>query len=314
MSELNPKKLTSIGGQAVLEGVMMRGPESIATCVRKPDGEIAVEYKPYKSITQRIKFMGLPILRGVVAFFESLIIGTQTLMASAEYFDLEEDDENYKPSKFEDFITRTFGDKLQGAIIIFSLCLSILFGTALFVILPNFIAVLLFENDRFMYNIVEGIARIALFLIYIVLISYIKDIQRVFEYHGAEHKTIHCYEHQEKLTLENVKKYPTLHPRCGTSFLLVVMVVSIAVFSFFWHENFWITLSERILLLPLVAGLSYEVIKYAGKSNSWLAKTVSVPVLWMQKFTTREPDESQIEVAIKALESVQVNDPDADKW
>lgn len=314
MKNLKPKKKSSIGGQAVIEGVMMRGPESISMCVRKADGEIAIEEKPYKPFTQKFPFLKLPILRGVVAFFESMVIGMKTLMNSADYYDLEIDEENYKPSKFEEFITNLFGDKLKDVLVFFSLVISIFLGVGLFIILPNVIAKITFSNDRFMYNVVEGIVRIIIFFLYVVLISYMEDIRRVFQYHGAEHKTIHCYEHEEDLTVENVKKYPVLHPRCGTSFLLIVMVVSIAVFSFFWDKNFWITLGERLALLPLVAGLSYEVIKYAGRSDSWFAQFISVPGMWMQNFTTREPDDSQIEVAIKALESVIVVDPEADKW
>jgi len=314
MKNLKPKKKSSIGGQAVIEGVMMRGPDSISMCVRKADGEIAIEKKPYKSFIQRVSVFKLPILRGVIAFFESMIIGMKTLMNSADYFDLEVDDDEYKPSKFEEFITKLFGDKLKDVIVLFSLIISIFLGVGLFIIVPNVIAKFAFSNDRLMYNVIEGIARLVIFFLYIALISYMEDIRRVFQYHGAEHKTIHCYEHEECLTVENVKKYSVLHPRCGTSFLLIVMVVSIAVFSFFWDKNFVITLIERLALLPLVAGISYEVIKYAGKSESKLAEAISVPGMWMQKFTTREPDEKQIEVAIKALENVLVEDPEADKW
>ena len=314
MKNLKPMKKSSIGGQAVIEGVMMRGPDSISMCVRKADGEIAIEKKPYKSFTQRIPLLKLPILRGVIAFFESIIIGMKTLMNSADYFDLEVDEDEYKPSKFEEFITRLFGDKLKDVIVFFSLIISIFLGVGLFIIVPNVIAKFTFSNDRLMYNVVEGIARLVIFFLYISLISYMEDIRRVFQYHGAEHKTIHCYEHEECLTVENVKKYSVLHPRCGTSFLLIVMVVSIGVFSFFWDKNFIITLVERLALLPLVAGMSYEIIKYAGKSESKLAGVISVPGMWMQKFTTREPDEKQIEVAIKALENVIVEDPEADKW
>jgi len=314
MENIKPKKKSSIGGQAVIEGVMMRGPDSISMCIRKADGEVAIEKRPYKSFIQKVPILKLPILRGIVAFFESMIIGMKTLMNSADYFDLEVDEADYKPSKFEEFITKLCGDKLKDVIVFFSLILSIFLGVGLFIIVPNVIAKFTFSNDRFMYNVVEGIARLVIFFLYIILIAYMEDIRRVFQYHGAEHKTIHCYEHEEGLTVENVKKYPVLHPRCGTSFLLIVMVVSIAVFSFFWDKNFWITLAERLALLPLVAGISYEIIKYAGKSDSKFAECISIPGMWMQKFTTREPDDSQIEVAIKALEHVLVDDPEADKW
>lgn len=315
-----PKRLTSIGGQAVIEGVMMRGPESIATSIRKSDGEIIVDKKPYKSVSQKFRVLKLPIMRGVVAFFESMIIGMKSLMFSAEYFDLGVEDPGYKPSKFEVFLNKLLGDKFQDVLIFFSLALSLVLGIGLFVIIPNIPANLLFGKsgiisyDSFMYNVIEGIVRLVIFFMYIILISKMKDIQRVFEYHGAEHKTIHCYEHEESLTVENVKKYSTLHPRCGTSFLLIVMVVSIAVFSFFLSENFWITVSMRLALLPLVAGLSYEIIKFAGRSQNKYVCLLNVPGMWMQRFTTREPDDSQIEVAIKALESVMTEDKNADKW
>ena len=320
MNNQKPKKLTNIGGQAVIEGVMMRGPECIATSVRKADGEIVVVKKPYKSFAQRIKLLKLPVIRGVVAFFESMIIGMKSLMVSADYFDLGMDDQDYKPSKFELFLNKLFGDKFQDVLIFFSLALSMVFGIGLFVIIPNVLANLtfgkggIFYKDGFMYNIVEGIVRIVIFFLYIALISRLKDIQRVFEYHGAEHKTIHCYEHEESLTVENVKKHSVLHPRCGTSFLLIVMIVSIAVFSFFLSDNFLITLSMRIAMLPVVAGLSYEIIKVAGRSENKLVGCLNVPGMWMQRFTTREPDEKQIEVAIKSLESVMVEDKEADKW
>jgi len=309
-----PKHITSIGGQAVIEGVMMRGPESIATSVRKVDGEIVTDVKPYKSLSQKNNFFKIPVLRGVVGFFESMIIGMKTLMLSAEYFDLGIDDEDYKPSKFETFLNKLLGDKFQDALIFFSLALSMVFGVGLFVILPNIVAKVTFSNDPFMYNVIEGIVRMVIFLLYIMLISRLKDIQRVFEYHGAEHKTIHCYENEETLTVENVKKYSVLHPRCGTSFLMIVMVVSIVVFSFFWSENFWITLAIRLALLPLVAGLSYEIIKFSGRSTNKFVCMFNVPGMWMQRFTTREPDDSQIEVAINSLENVIVKDKTADKW
>lgn len=309
-----PKKLTTIGGQAVIEGVMMRGPESIATAIRKSDGEIVVDVKPYKSFSQRVKLLKFPVMRGVVAFFESMIIGMKSLMVSADYYDISVDEPDYKPSRFELFLNRLLGDKFQDVLIFFSLALSLVFGTALFVVIPNVVAKLTFGSDRLMYNVVEGIVRIIIFFLYIILISRLKDIQRVFEYHGAEHKTIHCYEHEENLTVDNVKKYSVLHPRCGTSFLLIVMLVSIAVFSFVWYENFYLTLLVRMAFLPLVAGISYEIIKLAGRSGNRFVCLLNVPGMWMQKFTTREPNDDQIEVAIKSLESVMVKDKEADKW
>lgn len=311
-------KKTSIGGEALIEGVMMRGPENIAIAIRKSDGEIVVEKKPIKPMAKKHKFFGLPMVRGAVGIFESMVIGMRSLMYSAEFVDLEEEEQT-EPSKFEKFIEKLFGDKLFDVLIYTSVIFALVFGIAVFMLLPNIIAGFLHFNKKtsaglISYNLFEGVIRIILFVSYIALVSKLKDIQRVFEYHGAEHKTIHCYENEEELTVENVKKYTTRHPRCGTAFLFVVMIVSILVFSFSgWHHPV-INVIIRVLLMPVVAGLSYEVIKFAGRSKLKIMKLVSVPGLALQRFTTREPDGSQIEVAIEALKNVLVEDKNADKW
>lgn len=310
-------KKTSIGGEALIEGVMMRGPDEIAIAIRKPDGEIAVEKKPLKTLAKRHKIFKTPIIRGAVGLFESMVIGVKSLMHSAEFVEL--DEEENKESKFDKFLERVFGDKIKDAIVYFSVIIALAMGIGLFILLPNLLAGFLNFNKNtasgvLYYNLFEGVLRIFLFVGYIILVSRMKDIARVFMYHGAEHKTIHCYEHEEELTVENVRKYTTRHPRCGTAFMFVVMIISILVFSLVGWGNIFMNILFRLLLLPLVAGLSYEVIKFAGRSDSAISKIVSAPGLALQRFTTREPDDSQIEVAIEALKNVIVEDTEADKW
>lgn len=307
---------TNVGGQAVIEGVMMRGPKEIAIAVRTPDGSITVDKKPVESITQKYPVLKAPILRGVIAFFESMIVGVKSLMFSAEFYDIE-GEENEEPTKFEKFLMNVFGEKLQEALIYFSVAFALIFGVGLFMLLPTVMVGFVKSHiaNSMVAHIVEGTVRIGIFLLYIILISRMKDIQRVFQYHGAEHKTIHCYENNEELTVENVRKYTTLHPRCGTSFLFIVMVVSIIIFSFVsWDAVWWARLGFRLLLLPLVAGLSYEIIKFAGRSDHPVICAISGPGMYLQKLTTREPDDSQIEVAIEAMKNVLTGDREEDKW
>lgn len=299
-------KKTSIGGQAVIEGVMMKGPEDIAIAVRKPDGEIALNKEKLKSSRKTIS--KIPVVRGVFAFVDALVIGVKALSYSAEFFEEEEEDKDKKPSKWDEFLEKNM--------VVIAVFLSILFSMGLFILLPtlvvNFIGGI--SKSPLIMNMAEGLVRIAIFIGYIAAISGMKDIKRVFEYHGAEHKSIFCYENGEELTVENVRKYKRLHPRCGTSFLFIVMIVSILLFSFFRWPNLLIRLVTRIALMPLVAGISYEIIKWAGRSDSKLVCAVSAPGLWLQKITTREPDDSQIEVAIEALKNVLVEDEEADLW
>ncbi|MGI5999237.1 MAG: DUF1385 domain-containing protein [Lutispora sp.] len=300
-------KKTSIGGQAVIEGVMMKGPEDIAIAVRKPDGEIALKKEKLKSNRKNIS--KIPIIRGMYAFVDSMVIGVRALSYSAEFFEEEEDvKEKKKPSKLDDFMEKNM--------IPIAVILSIAFSVGLFILLPTLAVSFIGTAVKIplLMNLVEGIVRIIIFISYIALISRMKDIKRVFEYHGAEHKSIFCYENGEELTVENVRKYKRLHPRCGTSFLFIVMIVSILLFSLFKWPNILVRLVTRIALLPIVAGISYEIIKWAGRSDSKLVCFVSAPGLWLQKITTREPDDSQIEVAITALKNVLVEDKDADLW
>jgi len=307
--------MTSIGGQAVLEGVMMRGPKEIATAVRKSDGEIVIDKKPVTSITQRFKFLKLPIIRGVVNFIESMVVGVKCLMFSADLYDIE-DDSGYEPSKFEKWLDDKFGDKIKDIAIYAAVAMALVMGIGLFMLLPTVIVGFLkpLIPNAVLLNLAEGVVRMSIFLIYLALVSRMSDIQRVFEYHGAEHKTIAAYEHGEELTVENARKYTRLHPRCGTSFLLIVMVISIIFFSFLRWDNVFQRIIFRLLLLPIVAGVSYEIIKFAGRSQNKCVSLLTKPGLWLQKLTTREPDDSQLEVAIASLKAVIPENKEEDKW
>jgi Predicted metal-dependent enzyme len=309
-------KKTMIGGQALLEGLLMMGPSNIAIAVRKPDGEIVLDKKPLpaKSVISKI-----PLVRGAFLLFRQMVIGVKALMYSAEFVELEEGEEE-KPSKVDAFIERLFGNKMKDAVIYFSVILSLAFSIGLFILLPNIIVGLLnLGNDRgsnvILKNLVEGVIRIILFFGYIYFASMLKDIKRVWQYHGAEHKTIHCYEHGEKLTVQNIRKHSTKHPRCGTSFMFLVMIISIIVFSFLgWHGPVMNVLL-RLIFIPVVAGVSYEILKFAGRHTDWLVmKIINAPGMLFQLFTTKEPDDEQIEVAIVAFNNVLVEDKDADNW
>lgn len=314
MKDWKTKRKTSTGGQALIEGVMMRGPHGIATAVRLPNSEILVDKKTYESVTKRNTILGLPFIRGSVSLIESLIIGIKALNFSAKFYDDEENDE--EPGRFEKFLTRIFGEKLENVIMGFSLILSIGLATLLFFILPSAAISLVkrLNGGVVLKNLMEGIIRIIVFIIYIYLISKMNDIKRVFQYHGAEHKTIFCYENEEELTVENARKYSTLHPRCGTNFMFIVMIVSIFVFSFLGWPGIVERIISRILLLPVIAGISYEILKYIGRSDSKFIHMLFYPGLLLQKLTTAEPDDSQLEVAIAALKGVIVEDREADAW
>lgn len=313
IKEINrtPKHITTIGGQALIEGILMRGPKDVAIAVRKPDNEIVLKKMKLNTLGMRYKVFRLPFIRGVVGLIESLIFGLKALMYSAEFFEVEEEKE--KPSIFD----RVFKDKAEDVEVAFSLVTSFVIAIGLFIILPTFLTNLFKEkvSSSILLNLVEGIIRIALFLIYVVLVSRMEDTKRIFEYHGAEHKTIHCYESGEELIVENVKKYPILHPRCGTSFLFMVMIVSILVLSFFGWPNPLQRFLIRFVMIPFVAGISYEINRLIGKSNSKLAYIISYPGLMLQKIATvKEPDESQIEVAIEALKAVLTGNKEEDLW
>lgn len=304
--------ITSIGGSAVMEGVMMRGPKEIATAVRKPDGEIELDKRAVSSLVTKYHVNKIPVIRGVFAFFDSMICSIRALMWSAEFFDIEDDAE----SKFDKWLTEKFGDKIKDIVIYFSLFISVIFSVGLFFILPNLITGFMggLVKSSLIKTLIEGIIRIGIFLGYVLLVSQMEDIKRVFQYHGAEHKTIFCYEAGLELTVENARKMSRLHPRCGTSFLVFVMIVSIILFSFISWDNMWTRLGLRLLLLPVVAGISYEIIRWAGKSKSRIVCLISRPGMWLQKITTREPDDMQLEVAIASMKAVLTDNKEDDKW
>lgn len=331
----NEQHMTSIGGQAVIEGVMMRGPSKTAIAIRKPDGDIDIDVKENNLLVAKWKLAKIPIVRGVVAFFDSIVTGVKATMHSAEFVDIE-DDEDAKPSKIDAFLEKHFGDSMMSIVMWISVLLSLVLGIGLFMLLPTVIAggvkngfmalSEMFSGEGFaaavsavftnhiVLNLIESVTRIIIFLLYMLLVSKLKDMQRVFEYHGAEHKTIACYEAGEELTPENARRFTRFHPRCGTSFLLIVMVVSILFFSFLTWDNVWVRMGIRLLLLPVVAGLSYELIKFAGRSKSKCVSILIKPGLWLQSLTTREPDESQLEVAIASLKAVLPQSGEDDKW
>ena len=304
---------TSMGGQAVIEGVMMKGPRSYAIAIRKASGEILVHREQLKGIDKKYPIFKLPVFRGMFALIDTMVLGVKALAFSAEQAEMEG---GMEPSRFDKFLERVFKDKAEQATIYFSVFLSLVLTVGLFIVLPTFLVRFLSfaVGGTVLMNLMEGLFRIGIFLVYLLAVSRMKDIRRVFEYHGAEHKTIHCYEHGEDLTPENAARHPRLHPRCGTSFLLIVLVVSIIMFSFIGWPNMAVRIISRILLMPLVGGISYEIIKISGRSQLKIARIINTPGLMFQGFTTREPDDSQIEVAIEAMKNVLVDNKEEDKW
>lgn len=284
-----PKKITdlAVGGQAVIEGVMMRDAHRTATAVRLPNGEIDVETRTVSSIRDRYPVLNLPLIRGSVIMVESLIIGMRALSFSAQAAG-EEDEQMTK--------------KEIAMTILFALVLA----SILFIVIPTGAVHLAaaYTDDPIVFNLIEGGIRLMVFLLYIWGISFMGGIRRVFQYHGAEHKTIHCYEAGEALTVENVQKFPRLHPRCGTNFLLIVMVVAIVFHVFFGWPDLWLRILSRLAILPVVAGVSYEIIRFAGRSENHLVHILITPGLWLQYLTTRPPADEMVEVAIESLKAV----------
>lgn len=295
-------KRTSIGGQAVMEGIMMKNMDQYAVAVRKPDHEIEIMHGEYKSLGDRYAICRLPIIRGVVNFGESLYIGMRTLSCSSAFYEEEETE----PGKVEQFLTRIFGDKLESVLMGVTIVFSVVLALGIFMLLPFYLSDLMkrYITSYTIRTLLEGVIRVGIFLLYIWLISKMEDIKRVFMYHGAEHKTINCLEHGEDLTPENIKKYSRFHKRCGTSFMLIVMIVSIVVFLFIRVDQVALKCLLRIVLVPLIAGISYEFIRLAGRSDSKLVNALSKPGMSLQFFTTKEPDEDMIEVAIASVESI----------
>ena len=302
-------KFKAVGGQAVIEGVMMRGSKGIATAVRLPDGSISVDFKDTLPLTKKYKVLGLPIIRGFVSLVDSMIVGVKTLNYSASFFE----DEEEEPTGFDKWFSNVFKDKSTDVLLGISLMVSVVFSVLLFFILPTFVANFFnkaFSLNKVLLNIIEGVIRVLIFIGYIYFIGKMKDIQRVFQYHGAEHKTIFCYENDVELTPENAAKFGRLHPRCGTNFMFLVMIVSIILFSFTPWASLLQRTIYRIVLLPVISGVTYELIRWMGKSDSRLSKILSYPGLMLQKITTSEPDLSQLEVAIKSLKVAEgIDDP-----
>ncbi|MBQ9610508.1 MAG: DUF1385 domain-containing protein [Lachnospiraceae bacterium] len=300
----------SIGGQAVIEGVMMKNNDKYAIAVRKPDKEIEVKIDSYKPAADKGLFFRLPIVRGVFNFVESLVIGVKTLTYSASFYD-EEDADVDKGGK---------NDASDSVMMFFTVAVSILLAVGLFMLLPAFLVSFLdkYIDSHILLGLIEGVIRLSIFLLYVFLISRMEDIKRTFMYHGAEHKSINCLEAGDELTVDNVMKSTRFHKRCGTSFLFIVMIVSILVFMCIDSKTLWLRLLLRVLLVPVIAGISYEFIRYAGTHNNVCANVLSKPGLWVQRLTTIEPTPDMVEVAIKAVEGVfdwreYLNDMDKEK-
>lgn len=292
-----------MGGQAVIEGVMMRGSKSLATAVRTPKGNIEINYKDNRPITKKHPILNIPFLRGFFVLIESMKIGMESLNYSASFLD----DEDEEPTKFELWLEKKLGKRANDVIIGFTMIISFIFSIGLFVALPTGIAAI-FKNmgaSNLALNLIEAFIRISILIGYMYVISKMKDIYRLFQYHGAEHKTIFCYESMEELTVENVRKQPRLHPRCGTNFMFLIMFVSIVIFSCTGWGGIVERLLLRIILIPVVTGISYELIKWLGKSDGKLARIIAYPGLKLQLLTTKEPDDSQIEVAIASLKAAE---------
>lgn len=311
----------SIGGQAVIEGIMMKNEDKYAIAVRKPDKEIEVKLESYTPWSSKSVFFRMPIVRGVFNFLESLVIGMKTLMYSAEFFDEEEEVKPKKQKKskknknnMEAYESKEADNNSNGkkkeasdnALMIGTVAFSLVLAIGLFMLLPAFIASLLdgVIKNHLLLGLVEGVIRLIIFLIYVVLVSMMEDIKRTFMYHGAEHKCINCLESGKDLTVDNVMGATRFHKRCGTSFLFIVMIVSILVFMCIRTETVLIRLGLRVLLVPVIAGISYEFIRFAGRHDNWFANVLSKPGLWVQKLTTKEPTPDMVEVAIMAVEGV----------
>ena len=306
---------TSIGGQALIEGILMRGPEKQAIVVRAPEG-LVTKVEELKLVRDKYPILGLPIIRGVVTFLDSMVKGIKALMFSADYFP---DDESAQPSKLDTWLEEHVpAEKLQSVLVGVSLVLSLGLTLLLFMLLPTFVAGLFRAQSALVHNLIEGVIKIAIFLAYLILCSKQKDVHRVFQYHGAEHKTIFCYEAGLPLTVENARIQPRHHPRCGTSFLFVVIVVSILFSSLAFTQvewqNLWVRIGMHLLLLVPVVGITYEFNRFVGRHDNAVTRVLSAPGMWLQNFTTFEPDDSMLEVAIEALKLVLPSEQGKDAW
>lgn len=314
---------TSVGGQALIEGVMMQGPKGMATAVRQPDGNILTEYHEIKRLRDKSSFFNVPVIRGIVAFIESMITGYKTLMYSAEVSGME-DMEDVEMTRFEKWLTDKLGDKFMDILMIIASILGFALAFLIFFYFPVFIfnrlnawtdgAITPWQGT------IEGVLKIVIFVAYMAVVSQMKDIKRVFKYHGAEHKTIACYESGEELTVENVKKCTRFHPRCGTSFIFVMLILSILIVSLISlfvddeiKKNTVLWMLIKLPLIPIIMGVGYEFIRYAGKHDNLFVKILSAPGLWMQRITTKEPDDDIIEVGIESLKAVITENPEDDE-
>ena len=306
---------TTIGGQALIEGILMRGPEKDAIVVRSPEG-LVTKVTERKFIKDKFPILGWPIIRGMATFLSSIITGVKALMFSADYFP---DDESTQPGKLDQWLEKHVpAEKLQNVLVAFSVILSLGLTLVLFMLLPTFIAGLFHAQSAALHNLIEGVVKVLIFLAYLILCSRQKDVRRVFCYHGAEHKTIFCYEAGLPLTVENARIQPKHHPRCGTSFLFVVIIVSILVsslvFPYIDWQNIWVRIGVKLLLLVPVVGITYEFNRAVGAHDNKLTRILSAPGMWMQNFTTNEPDDSMLEVAIEAMKLVLPEEQGKDKW
>ena len=300
-------KIGIVGGQAVLEGVMMRSGERQSLSVRLQDGTISTESTTVTSLRKRYKICNIPIIRGCISFVEQLIGSTKTLTRSAEMQGVDLDEPE---TKFEKWLADKLGDKLMGVVTAIGSMLGVVLGVALFLMLPTFAAKGIdiltggFVGEHaVLRSVIEGLIRMAIFVAYVWIVGLLPDIRRTYEYHGAEHKSVACFEKGLELIPANAKTCTRFHPRCGTSFIFVMLIISIIVNSFLTWDNVWIRFGSKILLLPVIIGLGFEFIMYAGKHDNIFTKIVSAPGLWMQRITTKEPDESQLEVALTALKN-----------
>lgn len=303
---------TMIGGQALIEGILMQGPEKKSVVVRGPEG-LVVKTEPLKLPKDRYPILGWPLLRGVANFAASMVGGVKALMYSAEFFP----EEAGEPSKFDRWLEDKIGsEKMEKFVIYLAVVLGVAFSVGLFILLPTFLTGLIpgLRANFLARNLLEGLLKIALFMGYMILISRMQDMRRVFSYHGAEHKTIRCYEARLPLTVENVRPMTRMHPRCGTSFLLVVICISILCGCFIRVENTWLRMGLHLLMLPVIVAVSYEFNRLVGRYDNRLTRILTAPGMWMQNFTTNEPDDSMIEVAIRALEEVIPEKAGADQW
>ncbi|WP_312694785.1 DUF1385 domain-containing protein [Caproiciproducens sp.] len=306
MAREKTKCITSIGGQALIEGILMRGPKKTEVAVRMSDGTISTEEMGTTFIKDKYSIMRLPLLRGIAGFIDSLSVGYKALSYSVDKAGLEEDEE---PSKFDKWVEKTFGDKMMNVIMVASTVLGLLLAVGLFFFLPTIIFNLIRDyaagpSIAPWRSLVEGVMRIAIFIAYIYFCSRMPEIHRLFQYHGAEHKTIFCYENNEELTVANVRKHSRFHPRCGTSFLVIMLILGIIVGFFIPFGNPFVRTIVKILCIPVIVGVGYEFIRLCGRCDNTATHIISAPGLWVQRITTKEPDDSMIEVAIEAMKRV----------